>query len=136
MLAKESGSSEFDLPEEVLELLPSDPLEQLDVARKIRSLTLSTRPDHSRPPIPGGVPRRLSLRDRRQTRPRDEEKEGLVKERAVLSNTEEAEQRCIEAGGVQKDAYFCLKFKPTVSPQLRPTTTLSDSPDPLQDHHT
>nr|XP_028952411.1 uncharacterized protein At4g15545-like [Malus domestica] len=66
MLAKESGSSEFDLPEEVLELLPSDPLEQLDVARKIRSLTLSTR-------------------------------EGLVKERAVLSNTEEAEQRCIEA---------------------------------------
>ncbi|XP_048440212.1 uncharacterized protein At4g15545 [Pyrus x bretschneideri] len=87
MLAKESGSSEFDLPVEVLELLPSDPLEQLDVARKIKSLAISTRPDHSRPPIPGGVPRRLSPRDRRQTRPRDQEKEGLVKERAVLSNT-------------------------------------------------
>ncbi|XVE65701.1 hypothetical protein DITRI_Ditri08aG0020800 [Diplodiscus trichospermus] len=43
MLAKESGSSTFDLPEEVLQVLPSDPFEQLDVARKITSIALSTR---------------------------------------------------------------------------------------------
>lgn len=43
MLAKESGSSNFGLPEEVLEVLPSDPFEQLDVARKITSVALSTR---------------------------------------------------------------------------------------------
>jgi uncharacterized coiled-coil protein SlyX len=43
MLAKESGGSNFGLPEEVLEVLPSDPFEQLDVARKITSVALSTR---------------------------------------------------------------------------------------------
>ncbi|POO02360.1 WAT1-related protein [Trema orientale] len=43
MLAKESGGSSFDLPEEVLQVLPSDPFEQLDVARKITSIALSTR---------------------------------------------------------------------------------------------
>ncbi|KAJ4823654.1 hypothetical protein Tsubulata_032510 [Turnera subulata] len=50
MLAKESGTGggggggyAFDLPEEVLEVLPSDPFEQLDVARKITSIALSTR---------------------------------------------------------------------------------------------
>ncbi|KAL6185902.1 hypothetical protein ACLB2K_042024 [Fragaria x ananassa] len=42
MLARES-SSNFDLPEEVLQVLPPDPFEQLDVARKITSLALSTR---------------------------------------------------------------------------------------------
>ncbi|XP_024027506.1 uncharacterized protein At4g15545 isoform X1 [Morus notabilis] len=43
MLAKELGSSNFDLPEEVLQVLPSDPFEQLDVARKITSIALATR---------------------------------------------------------------------------------------------
>lgn len=43
MLAKES--SRFDLPEELLEVLPLDPFEQLDVARKITSIALSTRVD-------------------------------------------------------------------------------------------
>ncbi|KDP40056.1 hypothetical protein JCGZ_02054 [Jatropha curcas] len=43
MLAKDSGSSTFYLPEEVLQVLPSDPFEQLDVARKITSIALSTR---------------------------------------------------------------------------------------------
>ncbi|KAI3505741.1 hypothetical protein L1887_27952 [Cichorium endivia] len=43
MLAKESLGASFDLPQEVLELLPSDPFQQLDVARKITSLALSTR---------------------------------------------------------------------------------------------
>ena len=43
MLAKESGGSTFDLPEEVLQVLPSDPFEQLDVARKITSIALSAR---------------------------------------------------------------------------------------------
>ncbi|KAM7258800.1 hypothetical protein ACFE04_014541 [Oxalis oulophora] len=43
MLAKESSGVTFDLAEEVLEVLPSDPFEQLDVARKITSIALSTR---------------------------------------------------------------------------------------------
>ncbi|XAR57153.1 hypothetical protein NMG60_11025193 [Bertholletia excelsa] len=43
MLAKESAAPNYDLPEEVLEVLPSDPFEQLDVARKITSIALSTR---------------------------------------------------------------------------------------------
>ncbi|KAH7573655.1 hypothetical protein ACOSP7_007450 [Xanthoceras sorbifolium] len=43
MLAKELVGSTFDLPHEVLELLPSDPFEQLDVARKITSIALATR---------------------------------------------------------------------------------------------
>ncbi|KAJ9700155.1 hypothetical protein PVL29_005806 [Vitis rotundifolia] len=43
MFAKEAGTPSFDLPEEVLEVLPSDPFEQLDVARKITSIALSAR---------------------------------------------------------------------------------------------
>ncbi|KAJ8766325.1 hypothetical protein K2173_022384 [Erythroxylum novogranatense] len=43
MLGRESGGSTFDLPEEVLQVLPSDPFQQLDVARKITSIALSTR---------------------------------------------------------------------------------------------
>ncbi|XVF28456.1 hypothetical protein REPUB_Repub15cG0030700 [Reevesia pubescens] len=44
MLAKESGgASTFDLHDEVLQVLPSDPFEQLDLARKITSIALSTR---------------------------------------------------------------------------------------------
>ncbi|XP_054807149.1 uncharacterized protein At4g15545 [Prosopis cineraria] len=39
----ESGVSNFDLPEEVLQALPTDPFEQLDVARRITSIALSTR---------------------------------------------------------------------------------------------
>uniref|UniRef100_A0A565BHC8 At4g15545-like C-terminal domain-containing protein n=1 Tax=Arabis nemorensis TaxID=586526 RepID=A0A565BHC8_9BRAS len=38
-----SGSRSFDLPQELLQVLPSDPFEQLDVARKITSIALSTR---------------------------------------------------------------------------------------------
>ncbi|KAL2530411.1 Uncharacterized protein Fot_23012 [Forsythia ovata] len=43
MLSKESTGMNFDLPEEMLEVLPSDPFEQLDMARKITSIALSTR---------------------------------------------------------------------------------------------
>lgn len=46
MLSKESGvpiPNNFDLPEEVLGVLPPDPFEQLDIARKITSIALSTR---------------------------------------------------------------------------------------------
>ncbi|EOA18259.1 hypothetical protein CARUB_v10006752mg [Capsella rubella] len=39
----DDDSRSFDLPEEVLKVLPSDPFEQLDVARKITSIALSTR---------------------------------------------------------------------------------------------
>ncbi|CDP08382.1 unnamed protein product [Coffea canephora] len=44
-LSKESGgpNNNFDLPEEVLEVLLPDPFEQLDVACKITSIALSTR---------------------------------------------------------------------------------------------
>ena len=46
-MAGESGGSatnlNFDLPEEVVQVLPSDPFQQLDVARKITSIALSTR---------------------------------------------------------------------------------------------
>ncbi|KAI3522393.1 hypothetical protein L1887_00131 [Cichorium endivia] len=43
MLPKESVAKTFDLPQEVLEVLPSDPFEQLDVARRITSIALFTR---------------------------------------------------------------------------------------------
>lgn len=43
MLVVESSGSKVDLPEELLKVLPSDPYEQLDVARKITSVALSTR---------------------------------------------------------------------------------------------
>ncbi|XP_047181037.1 uncharacterized protein At4g15545-like [Vigna umbellata] len=43
MLPLESSASSVDLPDELLQLLPSDPYEQLDVARKITSVALSTR---------------------------------------------------------------------------------------------
>lgn len=42
-MAADSGGSKFDLPEEVVQVLPSDPFAQLDVARKITSIALSTR---------------------------------------------------------------------------------------------
>ncbi|KAK9065573.1 hypothetical protein SSX86_014974 [Deinandra increscens subsp. villosa] len=43
-LAKESVTTvAFDLPPEVLQVLPSDPFQQLDVARKITSIALSSR---------------------------------------------------------------------------------------------
>lgn len=45
MLGSESSGSKVDLPEELLNVLPSDPYEQLDVARKITSVALSTRVD-------------------------------------------------------------------------------------------
>ncbi|XP_023006270.1 uncharacterized protein At4g15545-like isoform X2 [Cucurbita maxima] len=40
---EESGVANFGLPEEILEVLPSDPFELLDVARRITSIALSTR---------------------------------------------------------------------------------------------
>jgi len=43
MAAESGGSANFDLPEEMLQVLPSDPFHQLDVARKITSIALSTR---------------------------------------------------------------------------------------------
>ncbi|XP_030512395.2 uncharacterized protein At4g15545-like isoform X1 [Rhodamnia argentea] len=43
MLAKDASVPTFDLPDDVLRVLPSDPYDQLDVARKITSLALSAR---------------------------------------------------------------------------------------------
>lgn len=42
-MAGAAGPPDFDLPEEVLSVLPTDPFEQLDVARKITSIALATR---------------------------------------------------------------------------------------------
>ncbi|KAM1742459.1 uncharacterized protein At4g15545 isoform X1 [Malus sylvestris] len=106
MLAKESGSSNFDLPEEVLEVLPPDPFEQLDVARKITSLALSTRVSALESES-SALREKLAEKDRliadlqSQVESLDaslsesadklalanKEKEGLVKEKAVLANT-------------------------------------------------
>ncbi|KAB2599487.1 hypothetical protein D8674_009758 [Pyrus ussuriensis x Pyrus communis] len=106
MLAKESGSSNFDLPEEVLEVLPPDPFEQLDVARKITSLALSTR-------VSALESESSALREKMAEKDRliadlqsqvesldaslsetadklalaDQEKGGLAKEKAVLANS-------------------------------------------------
>lgn len=46
MAAQEQSAErppDFGLPEEVLSVIPSDPFEQLDVARKITSIALATR---------------------------------------------------------------------------------------------
>ncbi|BAT77203.1 hypothetical protein VIGAN_01529900 [Vigna angularis var. angularis] len=43
MAAESGGTANFDLPEEMMQVLPSDPFHQLDVARKITSIALSTR---------------------------------------------------------------------------------------------
>ncbi|XP_059453808.1 uncharacterized protein At4g15545 [Corylus avellana] len=106
MLAKESGGSNFGLPEEVLEVLPSDPFEQLDVARKITSVALSTRVSALESES-SDLRAQLAEKDRviaelqaqvesldaslsetaDQLTRADEEKESLVKENASLSNT-------------------------------------------------
>ncbi|KAI5349631.1 PREDICTED: At4g15545 [Prunus dulcis] len=106
MLAKESGGSNFDLPEEVLQVLPSDPFEQLDVARKIASVALSTRVSALESES-YALRAKLAEKDQliaelqaevksvdaslSETADKlalaDQEKEGLVKEKALLSNT-------------------------------------------------
>ncbi|KAL9161456.1 hypothetical protein ABFS82_07G022800 [Erythranthe guttata] len=104
MLSKES--SRFDLPEELLEVLPSDPFEQLDVARKITSIALSTRVDAlesevsvlreeltDRDNIISGLESQLQSLDSSLNEASDKlasaqlEKENLMKENAQLSNT-------------------------------------------------
>jgi hypothetical protein len=38
-----NGGGEFELPQEVLAVLPSDPYEQLDVARRITAMAVAAR---------------------------------------------------------------------------------------------
>ncbi|EYU40264.1 hypothetical protein MIMGU_mgv1a019150mg, partial [Erythranthe guttata] len=104
MVSKES--SRFDLPEELLEVLPSDPFEQLDVARKITSIALSTRVDAlesevsvlreeltDRDNIISGLESQLQSLDSSLNEASDKlasaqlDKENLMKENAQLSNT-------------------------------------------------
>ncbi|KAG6432193.1 hypothetical protein SASPL_103767 [Salvia splendens] len=104
MLAKES--SRFDLPEELLEVLPQDPFEQLDIARKITSIALSTRVDSleselselrqdlaDRDNIIAGMESQLQSLDAsfaeasEKLAAAQQEKESLVKENEQLSNT-------------------------------------------------
>ncbi|PON80248.1 WAT1-related protein [Parasponia andersonii] len=106
MLAKESGESSFDLPEEVLQVLPSDPFEQLDVARKITSIALSTRvssleseSSHLRAKLDekdeliAELQSQIETLDASLSETADKlaaaelEKESLVKENTILSNT-------------------------------------------------
>ncbi|XP_055818183.1 uncharacterized protein At4g15545 [Solanum dulcamara] len=99
-------ATEFDLPEEVVEVLPSDPFEQLDLARKITSIALSTRISaleleaaslrrhlSERDDIINDLNSQLdsldsSLADASDRLSRaEQEKENLVKENETLSNT-------------------------------------------------
>ncbi|KAG8480970.1 hypothetical protein CXB51_025678 [Gossypium anomalum] len=113
MLAKESGGSTFDLPEELLQVLPSDPFDQLDVARKITSIALSTRVSlleaessslrdkltEKTNKSPTCVPRSmlsrlLCLKPRISSlRPTKKRYESLLKDNASLSNTVRKLQR-------------------------------------------
>ncbi|KAK8635233.1 hypothetical protein V6N13_023110 [Hibiscus sabdariffa] len=112
MLAEESGGSTFDLPEEVLQVLPSDPFEQLDVARKITSIALSTRVS-SLEAESYSLKHQLAEKDQQiadlcaqidaletslsETSDKlvkaDQEKESLLKDNASLSNTVRKLQR-------------------------------------------
>ncbi|KAL0286653.1 UNVERIFIED_CONTAM: hypothetical protein Scaly_2787300 [Sesamum calycinum] len=107
MLSKESGGGpKFDLPEELLEVLPSDPFEQLDVARKITSIALSTRVSaleseasflqqqlSDRDAIIAGLESQLQSLDASLSDAADklalaqEEKESLMRENAQLSSS-------------------------------------------------
>ncbi|GLT42037.1 hypothetical protein SLA2020_160600 [Shorea laevis] len=113
MLAKESGgSTTCDLPEDVLQVLPSDPFEQLDVARKITSIALSTRLsslESESSALRGKLAEKdeliaqlqaqiesldASLSDTADKLTRaDQEKESLLKDNASLSNTVRKLQR-------------------------------------------
>ncbi|KAG4948702.1 hypothetical protein JHK82_041883 [Glycine max] len=106
MLVSESSGSKVDLPEELLNVLPSDPYEQLDVARKITSVALSTRVDALQSESSA---LRAELADRNRLIAElqsqvesidaalseaadklaraDQDKENLLKENASLSNT-------------------------------------------------
>ena len=80
-IEKEQTRNSYNLPEEVLQILPFNPFEQLDMARKITSIALSTcvstlesysstlcaklvdKDSHCRLPILGQLPRRFLLRN-------------------------------------------------------------------------
>lgn len=105
-MEESSGSSNLNLPEELLQALPSDPFEQLDVARRITSIALSTRVNALQSES-SALRAELAEKERvigelqSQVEPLDaalsetaeklaraeEDKERLVKENASLSNT-------------------------------------------------
>ncbi|XP_042967106.1 uncharacterized protein At4g15545-like isoform X1 [Carya illinoinensis] len=107
-MAKDSGCSNFDLPQAVLEVLPFDPFEQLDVARKITSIALSTRVSDlesqssalrcklaDKDQLISDVRAQIEYLDASLSDTADqlalanEEKESLLKQNASLSNTVE-----------------------------------------------
>ncbi|XP_047258377.1 uncharacterized protein At4g15545-like [Capsicum annuum] len=122
--------TEFDLPEEVQQVLPSDPFEQLDLARKITSIALSTRISaleseaaslrrllSERDDIISDLNSQLdsldsSLSDASDRISRaEQEKESLVKENATLSNTVKKLNRDVAkvSGFVEK--LYCIYRK-------------------------
>ncbi|KAE8734995.1 putative prolyl 4-hydroxylase alpha subunit [Hibiscus syriacus] len=121
MLAKESdgSTSTFNLPDEILQVLPSDPFEQLDVARKITSIALSTRLS-SLEAESSSLQLKLAEKDQQiahlhaqiealdaslsQTSEKlvkaDVEKESLLNDNASLANTVKKLQRDVSKGSI------------------------------------
>ncbi|WOL03194.1 hypothetical protein Cni_G11914 [Canna indica] len=103
---KMAGAPDFDLPQAVLSVLPTDPFEQLDVARKITSIALANRISALESEV-SGLRLRLSEHDDLEAELRakletldaslgnlsdqldraNDEKETLLNENASLSNT-------------------------------------------------
>ncbi|XP_068663411.1 uncharacterized protein At4g15545 isoform X2 [Aristolochia californica] len=114
MLAKHTASQtpDFDLPEEMLAVLPSDPYEQLDIARKITSIALATRVSklesevslllqrvHEKDGLIEDLRQQIEALDSSLAEASDklarldEEKENLLQENASLSSTVKKLQR-------------------------------------------
>ncbi|KAG8370104.1 hypothetical protein BUALT_Bualt14G0082800 [Buddleja alternifolia] len=150
MLAKDS--SKFDLPEELLEILPSDPFEQLDVARKITSIALSTRVEYleselselrqhltDRDSIISGLESQLESLDASLGEASDklaavqQEKESLTKENAQLSTTVKKLNRDVaKLEAFRKTLMRSLQDEeenPANAPKAALSSTAEDEPD-------
>ncbi|KOM33571.1 hypothetical protein LR48_Vigan01g312700 [Vigna angularis] len=84
MAAESGGTANFDLPEEMMQVLPSDPFHQLDVARKITSIALSTRVNSLESEL---STLRTQIADKDNLIADLQLQESLLKENASLSNT-------------------------------------------------
>ncbi|XP_010524523.1 PREDICTED: uncharacterized protein At4g15545-like [Tarenaya hassleriana] len=143
------GSTKLELPEELLQILPSDPFEQLDMARKITSIALSTRVsalEAESSDLRGKLAERdraiaelqsqvesleASLSDAFEKLSRsDREKESLLRENASLSST---------ARKLQRDVSKLEGFRKTLMQSLREdeenagTTQIIAKPTPNDD---
>ncbi|XP_042047756.1 uncharacterized protein At4g15545-like [Salvia splendens] len=150
MVATES--SRLELPEELIEVLPLDPFEQLDVARKITSIALSTRVDSlesemselrqhlaDRDDIITGMESQLQSLDASFAEVSDKlaaaqrEKESLLKENTQLSNTVKKLNRDVtKLEAFRKTLMRSLQDddgKPASGPKANPTNLSSNPAD-------